>query len=124
MPDLDKLQHHVTNLQSLLNDRHQGLSTWTGLIQHHWRAIVNMWDDGELWSEDWPTEPGHYWFSGRTHGYWATDKPKMHFVEVRTTVTVPLYFTDKGFFDEDDGADGYWMPARVPEPPLREVMRP
>ena len=121
MPDFDKLKHHTDKLQSLLNDRQRpGLPVWVVSAAKHWQAIAKMWSDEEFsWSEDWPTEPGYYWFYGWTHGYWRGDPARLHFVEIHKLPLELMFFTDGKLFRNADGAEGFWMPAGVPEAPVQ-----
>ena len=119
--DLDKLAYHVDRMQSLLSDRHPGLFTWVEALCEHWQVIADMaGGQDRSWTKDWPTEPGYYWFYG-----WCFRErhrsPETHLVEVWRTATpgVVSYVTEGHFLYKEEGADGYWMPARVPEPPAQ-----
>ena len=56
MQDLDKLHTHVKKLDSLLKDRHEGLSTWCICVGANWKVISDMWTgESETYSQ-WETE--------------------------------------------------------------------
>lgn len=123
MPDLDKLKPHVSKLHSLLSDSHPGLFTWSALVAEHWQAIAKMWN-GELapWSEDWPTEPGYYWFYGWCFRAWhgtRNEPPKLHFVQVRRIANGLALVTDGHFLYKAEGGEGLWAPATLPELPTQ-----
>lgn len=70
---------------------------------------------GEGWSKDWPTEPGYYWFYG-----WRISSdynPRLHFAKVYQAVSGLIVAVGGCSISREDGADGYWMPVRVPEAP-------
>ena len=70
------------------------------------------------WTEEWPTEPGKYWFWGQKFRNWSGEyKPGMYLVKVRQCVNSLVYVTDGHFIYEEEGARGQWQPAVVPEPP-------
>jgi len=72
-----------------------------------------------IWFEEWPKEPGNYWFYGYT-SRWIKD-PELHLVQVRLSgniLPVPMYITDGRFVYESDGAQGLWQPATLPELPI------
>jgi hypothetical protein len=70
----------------------------------------------KIWSYDWPTEPGWYWFYGwcfRSRGYPA----KMHLVRVRKIANGVAHVTDGHFLWRGEGAYGMWTEAVLPDPP-------
>ena len=72
-----------------------------------------------MWTKQWPTEPGFYWFYGwpfrdREH------KPELHFVDVWKVINGITFVTQGFFLYKEEGADGYWMPAELPELPEME----
>lgn len=76
----------------------------------------------EDWSEDWPTEPGHYWFYGWCFRAWGdvrVNLPKWHFVRVRRTANSLAFVTNGHFLYKSEGAEGLWQAAMLPEPPMR-----
>jgi len=42
LDELDELAHHVDRMQSLLSDRHPGLSTWVEALCEHWQAVADI----------------------------------------------------------------------------------
>lgn len=74
------------------------------------------------WSKDWPTESGFYWFYGWCFRAWGGKRerpPKMHFVRVRRIANGIALITDGHFLYKEEGAEGCWTPARLPEPPTQ-----
>lgn len=68
-----------------------------------------------MWQDEWPTEPGYYWFFG-----WESsedEKPKMHLAEVFRTSLSAVHIVDGHFLYKEEGAKGKWMKATLPEPP-------
>lgn len=72
------------------------------------------------WTNQWPTEPGEYWFYGWCWGSRARD-PQMHFV--RASRTGPpehpglVVVTDGHFLWQSEGGLGLWCPAKLPDAP-------
>jgi len=74
------------------------------------------------WTEDWPTEPGHYWFYGWCFRPWGSVRvrpPEWHFVRVSRTANSLAFVTDGHFLYKSEGGEGLWMPAMLPEPPTQ-----
>ena len=44
MPNFDTLHEHVKNLDALLDDRQEGLATWSLMVGNQWLAIAQMWN--------------------------------------------------------------------------------
>ena len=70
----------------------------------------------KMWTKQWPTEPGHYWFYGwrfrdRDH------KPELNFVDVWKISNGIALVTKGHFLYKAEGGEGYWMPAETPAPP-------
>lgn len=67
-----------------------------------------------MWTEEWPTSTGYYWFCG-----WCfKDRrypPDIHLVRVRAN-GVSLV-TDGHFLYKSEGGYGFWQPAALPKPP-------
>lgn len=66
-----------------------------------------------MWTYDWPTAPGYYWFYGYPHGSAYYD-PYIVFVKVSEGRTEQLHFVGGGHFMYKSESFGVWMPARVP----------
>ena len=70
-----------------------------------------------MWSEQWPTKPGHYWFWG-----WMSQFGKtyflagMHLVRVAKGASSLFYVTHGTFLYKSD-AEGVWQEAVMPAPP-------
>jgi len=68
------------------------------------------------WIKEWPTEPGWYWFWGKT--YKGSLKHELYMVQVWQMASGGLaYVTGGALLHEWEGAEGMWHPAVVPEPP-------
>lgn len=71
--------------------------------------------DTHAWSESWPTEPGPYWFYGRT---FDRGEIRMRTIDVRGAVNCLVYIDDNGIpVYECNGAKGVWLPQEIPKPP-------
>lgn len=79
------------------------------------------------WSEEWPTEPGDYWFYGWT---WLDNTmerngpPKYHHVQVHVTAGGARVYIARGNFMYKSNLVrnyerhvGVWTPVTFPEPP-------
>lgn len=78
--------------------------------QTFWRRI-----EMTEWTEEWPTEPGWYWFVGHLDCW--SDK-ELHSVRVRVSEAARngvVYVVDGNFMYEDESV-GMWCPAIFPEP--------
>ncbi len=85
--------------------------------------VEGMHNEGKpLWSKDWPTEPGYYWFYGWCWRGWRDDHtPELHYVEVALDSTgKPMYITNGHFLYKAEGADGFWLPVKLPELPVQK----
>jgi hypothetical protein len=76
------------------------------------------------WTEEWPTEPGYYWFYGWC---WRSEirdgkAPRFFYVRVRPCSNSMMYVTDGHFMYEEEGGYGLWSKAQLPE--LPEITRP
>ena len=68
------------------------------------------------WTDEWPTEPGHYWLYG-----WCfrdrDDPADFYHVEVAKTMNSIAYITNGHFLYEMEGGEGIWHPIIFPELP-------
>jgi hypothetical protein len=72
------------------------------------------------WSSVWPTEPGNYWFYGhRFRSEIGDNLPKEMFLvkAVKTGNNKPAFIADGNFMFRDDGAQGLWAKAVLPDAP-------
>lgn len=70
------------------------------------------------WTKTWPKKPGHYWFYGYRFRKEPDDKPEMNLVEVAFSGNnIPMYITKGHFLYKNEGAEGLWATAILPEPP-------
>ena len=68
-----------------------------------------------LWSQDWPTKPGFYWFYGRD---WPRAPLSMELAEVFLSGNGhPVYICRGAFINKLEGSDGFWTKANLPNPP-------
>ena len=76
----------------------------------------------ENWTAIWPKEPGEYWF----YGWCFRDRSrlkKIRLVEAYKNKAGQMsYVTEGHFLYKADGAEGWWTPAELPEPPGIEVI--
>lgn len=70
------------------------------------------------WTEEWPTEPGAYWFYGKTSrdGNLKMRQAQVHYAN-RTNRTNLVRIVDGLFIYESNGAKGFWLPLESPQPP-------
>ena len=74
-------------------------------------------DESEIvWTLDWPTEPGDYWFYGWSFGCFG-EKPKMHLAECRKISSGVIYIINGHFMWRNRGHVGRWTPTVFPEAP-------
>lgn len=82
-----------------------------------------------MWSHDWPTEPGLFWFYGWRFGRGREfgghkEEPELCLVEIGETAVkgVFMYVTHGHFLYREEGATGLWQKTILPElPDLEEV---
>jgi len=80
---------------------------------------INM--DGRIWTTEWPTEPGRYWFYGYYYGDKTVDGlPKLGLVKVVTTRRGDTVRLIEGkFMYEAEGHKGFFSKAEsIVVPPL------
>lgn len=75
-----------------------------------------------VWSREWPTEPGDYWFYGWTHEC-AKGNPRMGLAQVCQIANGLAHIVRGALAYESDGAEGFWTRATLPDPPT-EAIRP
>jgi hypothetical protein len=75
-----------------------------------------------IWTSEWPTEGGWYWFHGWTSTFDMQCNPKRtHLVEVREIAQGKIcYITEGRFLYQTGGAYGLWQPAIIPDSPEEE----
>lgn len=67
------------------------------------------------WTDEWPTEPGWYWFWGQP---WDNGPPQLYSIIVRLdALGSAVYVTDGHFMYEAEGAQGLWCPTIFPDLP-------
>jgi hypothetical protein len=77
------------------------------------------------WTENWPTEPGWYWFYGFRFSFecnWPNAmeriaKPELHVVQVIKGNNCTVYVCSGAFLYKDEGARGVWQRVLEPELP-------
>lgn len=70
------------------------------------------------WTRDWPTEPGNYWFYGTAPGSVYLGEEGLRFATAKVIAGHLIVFIQGGVYSPSPiGPNGYWMPARAPEPP-------
>jgi hypothetical protein len=70
-----------------------------------------------MWTKEWPTKPGHYWFYGKR---FEDMDPEMYLVKVWKLSDGFAYICESSFMYRSEGTDGWWMPAQLPEPPKED----
>lgn len=69
------------------------------------------------WTREWPTKEGIYWFYGYDFGKRDNAKPKHVLIEVHNGGNSLVIVGGGHFWYKSEGADGWFMPAILPEPP-------
>jgi len=72
------------------------------------------------WTEEWPTEPGRYWFWGQPHYGLRDLDPQLYAVIAHETPHGLAYVADGSLMYKGGGGWGVWYPAVVPDPPRDE----
>ncbi len=71
-----------------------------------------------MWQDEWPTEPGMWWFYGWRFGKerigGKNEEPELCLVEVHGTA---LMYATHGHFLHEESAVGKWQKALLPELP-------
>lgn len=74
-----------------------------------------------IWTQEWPTEPGYYWFYGRrfsTRNRCSDLPSEMSFVEVfMSAEESPVYICNGNFLYKREATKGWWTRAELPDPP-------
>lgn len=78
-----------------------------------------------MWTKEWPTTPGWYWFHGVHSTPWGTEKNKTTPVEVRIGGSGKskflMYVSNGAFMWEKEGAKGLWQPMPLPALPTSDT---
>jgi hypothetical protein len=76
------------------------------------------------WTDEWPTEPGEYWFYGWEHGKREDMEkpPEMSFVRARQGRD-SMFYVAGGHFIYRQEAVGKWTKANLPDPPTLDLER-
>ena len=74
------------------------------------------------WIEEWPTEPGWYWFYGWMSSFGVRNRhPDTYLVVVRQDSTGhPILISGSRFIYREEGATGKWAQMKLPTPPKLE----
>lgn len=73
----------------------------------------------ETWTDEWPKEPGLYWFFGYPYGVKDITAPGLHLVRaVRNGQGTITYVREGHFFYRSEGAVGKFAPVELPELPI------
>ncbi len=70
-----------------------------------------------MWTTEWPTEPGWYWFYG--HKYGEDREPEFGIVRVHEISNGVMHTLDGQFMFQSEGHDGVFQQAVLPVPPLK-----
>ena len=72
-----------------------------------------------MWTKEWPTEAGFYWFYGFLwyRYYRDGDKPELVSVEVIPVSNGIMYVAHGSFIYESEKHMGFWRKADLPELP-------
>ena len=67
------------------------------------------------WTEDWPTEPGDYWFYGQPNVNFPTKEEEVYLVKVSKISNGLMFVTNNRWLYKTE-AKGLWLPAELPRP--------
>lgn len=72
-----------------------------------------------MWTKEWPTKPGMYWFYGFRFGKTESDQnPKLFFAQAfRTSNNKIAIIVDRQFVYMAEGAKGFWAKVDAPSIP-------
>ena len=88
------------------------------------RCGQKMGSEKLVWSEEWPTKEGMYWFYGWRSEFWD-QQPKLRVVKVQhtgqDTKPYPTYICDGAFLYKSEGANGLWLSIDMPQLPEEEL---
>ena len=72
------------------------------------------------WTEEWPTEPGRYWFYGHLGPPYTIGDPILRHVNVRKISNGLLYVTSNTTLDKR--SRGLWWPIAIEEPEIDNLI--
>lgn len=64
-----------------------------------------------MWTNEWPTEPGRYWFYGHKYKEARVEVGAVHVIATSSGV---VHILDGQFMFKEDGHKGMFHPAQVP----------
>jgi hypothetical protein len=73
-----------------------------------------------VWTDEWPTDPGRYWFYGWRSSFSFDDgrKPELFACKAMQSANGRMTIICEGaFLYREEGAEGYFLPCLTPEPP-------
>ena len=70
-----------------------------------------------MWTKEWPTEIGFYWFYGFLWSRREDDKPRLDSVEVKPIGNGIMYVAGGSFIYKTEECIGFWHKADLPELP-------
>jgi hypothetical protein len=85
------------------------------------REIRSRKHPEDVWTLEWPKEPGFYWFYGWTSAMAMRHfDPEMHFVIAKRASNAVLFHAN-GEMIWRSSATGFWCPANQPQAPAHVV---
>lgn len=80
-----------------------------------------------MWTKEWPTEPGWYWFYGHQWRAMYDEASELVPIKVERCSNAWLYGAGSHFLYKAEGARGLWTPAIMPDLPadyqIEEVLK-
>lgn len=78
-------------------------------------AVIVQAATRTAWTNEWPQEPGRYWFYGVKHSSAFSQEPALYSVDVQKTANGAwMYLSDGAPIWPAAGAEGAWQPALLP----------
>ena len=79
-----------------------------------------MGEASTIWSKEWPTEPGWYWFYGDPFNkakHWI----RLNTVKIVQTSKSIALICNGNFMYKQEASDGFWTPIIIPELPKEDL---
>ena len=77
--------------------------------------------DKVMWTNEWPTEPGYYWFYGQLFRDRSNSADEFHFIRVYETANGRIVCVTGGYLLSRESGAGVWCPVGFPDLPAEEV---
>ena len=102
--------------RNLLNDEQKGIChrDWYCHPDFGWRGVFGVGSMTDKWTNEWPQEPGWYWFCGRRFRGHPIEFFPVEAIKISNGIA---YVAGSHFMEKAEGAEGVWQKAILPELP-------